>query len=741
MTLVINAKLEVQFVPGGVFIDISNRLVSASIDRPRGTVETPWSPTVLTAALDNSPATAAEITSWGVTTGTGYTPFTPDNQAAAFSPNIERDRMIKLTAVWSGGSSLRFYGWVDEWEPDASDGVAQASVTITASDIAARYARRDLISDYGELVSNQTNSDYWPFDDDPNSTRLRGLSSDRPAIPAGQVVPAAAGTGSLALEKPDAGVLMDGAITLSRGDGTVTNSPVVLLKLRVGSGIQVSRVSMWVKLNGDFTGTADDVCAAYDFYGALIWRLQAALSGGAVQWRILDENQAGRTVYTTSYPRDNSWHWLSVIFFDNAGDPGSGLAIRDQTIPDAIVAGYSSPWPRDPSKNNYYLVVGGNMSPRQAGKQANTLNGSISGVWVTYGAAAGSSYSYLSAAGNPITGLDRSNLLMGYGATMDALVGGGAGGSDPDPTPVQITNATDNLLDAWNEHIRTIGGRIFTRTDGKRQVRVPSAATPITVVATLDVDGDIDAPQGGWVGERRTRPTRQTVTSPSGSVTVIDSATETLTGLRLTGSDISSAAGDEATARSLAYQQIIGSKSRMQAFGVDATTMATVTVATLMAVQPWDRIRLNGVPSAYLGLTYMDVYASGWKETYIHEAQSCGFIFDTDPADDPPTGIFNNTTYGRFALGSGASTVTGGTCVGNTGTGTIVNTGNVLTSSAGDYPMDLNWNGERVTASGVGGATSPQTITITARGVAPTVARVHATGESLELWMPLTFGV
>jgi hypothetical protein len=32
-------------------------------------------------------------------------------------------------------------------------------------------------------------------------------------------------------------------------------------------------------------------------------------------------------------------------------------------------------------------------------------------------------------------------------------------------------------------------------------------------------------------------------------------------------------------------------------------------------------------------------------------------------------------------------------------------------------------------------ATSPQTLTITARGVAPSVARVHAAGEPVDVWL------
>jgi hypothetical protein len=141
------------------------------------------------------------------------------------------------------------------------------------------------------------------------------------------------------------------------------------------------------------------------------------------------------------------------------------------------------------------------------------------------------------------------------------------------------------------------------------------------------------------------------------------------------------------------------------------------------------------LPSGHLGVSYVDVYASGWTETYIGELRQAQFVFDSDPADDPPEMRWDSAEYGRWAMGDGAATVTGGTCVGTTATGTVIITStSPLTTTVGSYPMDLDWLGERITISGVGGATSPQTATVTARGVAPTVARVHPTGHAVDIW-------
>jgi hypothetical protein len=84
-------------------------------------------------------------------------------------------------------------------------------------------------------------------------------------------------------------------------------------------------------------------------------------------------------------------------------------------------------------------------------------------------------------------------------------------------------------------------------------------------------------------------------------------------------------------------------------------------------------------------------------------------------------------------------TVTSGTAVGTTSTGTIVVTTTASnptwSTTAGDWPQDLDWNGERVTVTAApAGSSSPQTLTITARGVAPRVARVHSAGEPVDVW-------
>jgi hypothetical protein len=727
----VTVTLEVQFVPGGSYVDLTalGLVRSISIIRPRPTIDSPVQPTTLTAVLENAPDKT-----------TGIAPLTPDSPLGTWYPNVDRDRLVRVTAVWAGGAStsVRFLGWSDTWTPDAGDGSLGASmVTLTASCVISRYARRRLISDYGEYITTPTyQSDYWPYDDAPDAASLRGLSGDI-TVPAAQVIQPVTGTGAMSLGKVDATILVDGAASFSRGDSNGA-SPVILHTLR---GTQLQRVAAWIKLDQDPAAGQDDVMTAYDVNGVIVWRLSAGLVSGKIEWQVIDVNNVKRTFYGTNQPRDDSWHWISVGFFDNAGDPGTDLAIRDKSIPDRFVAGYIPTWPSDPSLGCAYLVVGGRMSPKTIGKQNNTVMGSVSSLWVNYQTSGNFSWSNLSAAGQVFTGFDRAGNLNKYGAYIDAPVGTGLGHTNADLTPVQLTGTNLTLLDAWAEHARTTQGRILTRPDGRRQWNTPANVKPAAVSLTLDAETDLHMPAGGWQGERIERPTRVTGTSPAGSITVIDTTTEALTGLRLDGPDLATAGGSISVPQSAASAVLTAGTTRMSSFGVDATLTQTDKVATLMGLLPGQRVRVSGLPSGTLGVSYLDVYASGWVESAVGAQGSYQFVFDTDPADDPSEAIFDDAEYGRHAFGDGVATATGGTCVGNTGTGTaIITSTSPLTTTGAQYPMDLDWNGERITISGVGGGTSPQTATVTVRGVAPSIARSHASGETVEIWHAARFG-
>lgn len=718
----VSGTLEVEFVPGsGTWVNLSDRVMGkVQIVRPRVRATEDQATTTLEATLYNSPDAS------------GYCPLSPDNPAGAYFPNVTRDRRVRFTATWTGGPGVRFLGWADAWTPDAGDRPpSTATVTLNASCVLSRYARRRTLSMFGEYAMAglpASNFAYYPWDDDPDSTILRVCSPPGASVAnPGYVIQPKKMPGSMTVNAPDGGHLTDGQLDFTRGDNE-SPSPVVLIELKDSTTNALYSISGWYRVSADPSGsTGDDIISAYDKNGVRVWVWTAKITAGKVVWTLYDDNGVAHSYFDTNSPRDDGWHYYQLRFSGAvsalfAANKGEGIA-DTRGYGDAA----SGSWVQPPNVVQY-LVIGGHMPPFRRGKQSNTLQGSVSSLLIQYNAG----FTYLEA-GNPgvvNTGAVTRALLNLTSTSTDALVGGSVG-TGADTTPMLFTNSTRDLLARWNELARTVSGNLITRTDGKREWRTAAQARSTTVSLTLRAEEDLSAPDGGWGAVKDERPTRVTVSSPLGSFTAVDTVTETATGLQLEGPNVSSAAGLDGVAKSIAGRILTsGGVARMASFGCDVTATSSDITTAVMSLQPGQRLRITGLPVATEGFTYKDVYANGWTEVYDGSDSSVRFQFDTDPADDPPDGIFDDATYGRFGLPTG-TTATGGTAVGTTATGTLV-LSSALTATGGSYPLDLNWNGERITMSAAG--------TVSARGVAPSVARIHTAGETVDLWQALTFG-
>jgi hypothetical protein len=732
---IITTLVALEFSPGsGTYVDISARCYSSIIVHPRTAPGDDAEPTLLELGLYNHPATAAELTAWGASAGAaGYCPFTPDSPTAAFYPNVARGRRVKVTYTWNAGAntSVRGQFWINTWTPDAGKlPPGTATVSVNASCILSKYAQKKTMSNYGEVQLLYSDFDYWPYDDDPSATTLRVSSQSSAALPAEIVTPNTR-TGSATLSEPDGGHLTDGQIEFTRGEPSGP-SPVVLHTMR---GSQVAGVSFWVKLNIDPAGATDDIMAGYDASGNRVWRMTAGISGGLVQWTLQDDTGFAHTFNTPTYGRDDAWRFFALVFTATA----TSMSVRIKGDSAGTNYGNLSAWPTDPRVIKY-IVVGGQMYPNKRGKQTNTLSGSVAGVSVQY-----SSIGDLGNETVPTFVFTSDQVLLrmiNFTNSLDTLVGGGVSSFSDPVTPLSFTLDNKNMLQFWNQFTKSVGGLLSTRPDGRRSFLSSNEARLSTVALTLDAELDLSEPDGGWSGTKEETPTRVSVSGPIGSSVSVNSTAETQLGFTIEASGISTMAGSTGVAQSVGQQILAATGSRLNSFGFDMSLTSTDKITAALALVPGKRIRVTNLNSAIEGVTYKDVYASGWIEesrpAQTINGDAITFTFDTDPADAPPEAIWDDAEYGRWGMADG--TVTGGTCVGTTAVGTvIITTTDPISGTAGDYTMDLNWNGERITVSFAAGTTSPQTRTVTARGVAPTVARIHAAGETIDIWNPFTW--
>jgi hypothetical protein len=308
-------------------------------------------------------------------------------------------------------------------------------------------------------------------------------------------------------------------------------------------------------------------------------------------------------------------------------------------------------------------------------------------------------------------------------------------GSDNRRISNALTTGT-TLGDAIATIHRTIGGTYWVNpTNGLPTAIMNDAARPTSSTVSLSLGADDDISNGQqWAQNVQGKPTRVSVNSPAISATIVDATAET-NGIPVNELNVDTWSRDANNANDVAWLRLRTSSSlRLSHISVELATAETNLYAALCgSAFPGMRITVANIPTGFIGISQTDVYVQGWVEKYASNAVL--WTFDTTPADAPGEAVFDTT---RFSWGDGVCSVSACTATATSLTLTWTGT-SVLSTTAGDYPLDLNVNGERVTiTSAPASGSSPQTVTVT-RGISPTVARAHSAGEPVDLWNGYTY--
>lgn len=129
----------------------------------------------------------------------------------------------------------------------------------------------------------------------------------------------------------------------------------------------------------------------------------------------------------------------------------------------------------------------------------------------------------------------------------------------------------------------------------------------------------------------------------------------------------------------------------------------------------------------------LDLLLEGWSETLSPFDWAANA--NCSPYQPWRVGVIEGTGDTAWRIDSGGSTLSAAAAVGATSLTVAVTDGLLWSTSAGDYPRDINVGGVQVTATAVSGASSPQTFTVTALPYALTA------GWSISLWRPTTIAL
>jgi len=630
--------------------------------------------------------------------------FTPDNPTSTHYPNFVEGKRIRVRVTKSATTYVRFVGRITSLEPSFPTGEPSQSVThVAAVDALGDLARITLttypaasqIENYKAAVS----AAYYPLTDINEHVGM--FDPLEIGDPLG-VYDRTPGSGKIEARADET---LDGSQAyVQLFDGKGLWHPGVGIPASVHGGGAV-HVTLCVKVSSSSYGEVVTIGN---------YRRDSFSELSKVAWSasgfVVDVYSAGALLGSSAaIPAADGWHYLQLTA---GGGSNSSLIVNNGA---SVDAGFGH------GGTMRFVSIGGDLDMSAAHLVVSDSSVSV--------------YDALEVLPNIGTIDDLAatltTMVSASGLQMSVNWSGSAF-SPSDPAALVNRNALDALVTlADSQH----GIAYASPSTSPTQSVIALAnvdARPTTVALTVDAEGDLT--QGPTlIRQLDGRVSAATGSSPSASVTVVDSS---VTDVGSADVEVQTALYQRNDLHAVASDRIARGRdqaTRISSLTVDLATASNDLYAAFYAVTPGERLRLSGLPTTYFGVSYIDGYVEGWTER--PGVTGYEVVFDLSPADAPTEARYDT---GRYAFGDGVCTVTSGTAVGTTSTGTIVltwATSPTLSTAAGDYPMDFDWNGERVTVtSAPAGGTSPRTLTITARGVAPTVARSHSAGESIEPW-------
>lgn len=713
---------------GTNYVDESAGLKAGSevvITRGRGSTADDIQPGVLSGELDN--------------TGGRYT---PDNPLSPLWPNLNATEARTRFAVTIGGvSSDRHRGRIAVGTPDWPRGQSsEASIPFESVGRLGQLSQDPLTVDFVERnlqVAETHVVDVWPLDEvvDGSTTSLRNVGS---------------GTGAAAVVRPRSGA---GQVTSAAVDGidlessvvvTTSNTigPVVVLTTGIDATAgAVGLVVVPFRTTDRTTGGGPDkyLVSGWTYRNAIAWSVRLVDNGGQTDLNLYDGSGAFvATLYFGFAPGSGSTdggddRWFDLIVQWQSGTGQTYFGIRrtdDGTIVGSTLSGVIA------ANVTKCVVLGGSMSPATPGKQSQCVTAAFGACVMSDSAL--DLWDTLLTPNTTVTVQQRFvdlNLYADFpstqtGARNTLVRRKSLAGRDPLTVIAELCRTTGAVV---VEYRTSDDSLLFIDADLQRSA---------TVALQVDISGDVDG-TGGFPTRKGGTPSLVTASWTGGKATYQD------TSRRVVSKTVETCAADDGHARNVAaYYVNAGGRLRIEKLRLDLSGSAAALWPTVKDLEIGARIRvvLGTAGSPFVtqwGRTYVDVYAVGWTERYRFDRAV--WEIDTEPADDPVVGEFGTGPRRKFAAAPGAMTITAGTCVGGTGTGTVVVTtafGPTMTTTVGAYPLDLDWNGEHITVSGPpAGSTSPQTLTVSARAVNGTVARVHGTGESVNVALAAAFAL
>jgi hypothetical protein len=710
-----SSLIEMELGGSGVWVDVSAlvllpKALTNAFGRP--TIFDPVAPATMTIVLDNSGGA-----------------FTPDNPGSTYYPNVVERIGFRVSYAKGGVVFRRFTGQVDAFSLDMSQSMVPV-VVVTATDRLGLLGRRKMRSLYAEtvLAGSGTGSDvvaYFDFTDAADSGQFANYGSPQilgrlewkppqaggrwdQNIPPAYIQESRLGAGSHKSASPPTGIVIDGGLAFTSNGWNVgppaTNRQGPVLKID-NSGLHTQSFEFSMQSSDYRASTAEDsisYLSAYDSAGN--WLL--GLGIGSTPWgsRLYAWGQnAGQVIAPATSPQINDGNVHTIYVEGSRVVSGPTKVYIDDVL--ALTLSTSA-W-----INATGFFLGGYGNPKAPGG-AYQVAAATYGWFAMFSDAPGprgflTRLTWTEEAADRITRVlaccgftdadwsvpgrnpfDVGSPLMGQGSRTRGT-----------PMPIGQQTPGKTPLEWINEASMTHGGLFFTDPFGIYTYNPPGSARPQVPIVTIDMVGDVDSPAGVvWTRSIDNRPTKVTGNSAIGSVSLTtgEETDPTLTQevtVELAAGTISQLQAAVSYRLNVATSRAL----RIKSLPLDLYTAMTAGLWNVLVAPPLGaRIRVASMDSKIFGMTYQDYFIEGGSTTTSKDRTSQHFnvALELSPADDPPEAVWDDPEYGRWAADNLQLT----TALDGVGTAATFMTlaGAPLTVDAGDYPLDLVIDAERV---------------------------------------------
>ncbi len=621
--------------------------------------------------------------------------FMPGNTSGAYSPHIVDGLQVRQHITFGASSLALFYGTIGNggWTPTFPLPGQQATTTLTAVDVLQQLAGITFIDWWTEeLRARAREATSW--------CDIPALTSGQDAVNIGVTQTTLGGIATTGSYGSPSGLGLARSVT-----GHVTINPTAAPQ----------SVTCWVQWNsGADTGTIGD--RRIVLQATSLWYLALNMQTSSDAWLIVHDVVANTdtNVYASDV-RDSAWRWITVT-------PAGG---------NTILSIYNS----DGSTFLTYTIPYAMSGAASWSFNNSSTDQPMAGITV-----AGIGPMPISYATTPGTTTFTAAYTELQRYSAGVVTAPWAVNGSEDRTIQEPAWAGKTAGFVAQALATTVEGVLYGGGTGAITVATADRCWTTIPLVTIDAAADM-APDKlpALAQDVATRPASVTVIyGPAGGSSVTVTGSAGAEGGAKTVDTYATSSG-EATAIGTARAY---STSAVRFSGVTTDVVsARDYLWPLAGMWPTRRIAISGINPAVFGAATAPVHVQGWTTEIT--ASSLTYTISTSPGRSTAVGSWDaGDLYGRWA--SGVSTVTGGTAVGGTGTGTIIvttSTGPGITTDPAAYPLYLAWESEVVqVTSPPSSGTSPQILTITARGAQSTTAVAHTTSTGIDLWQAAVFG-